>query len=612
MAKICYRAASYEVAKVNDDQRTIPVAFSSETPVRAYGLRGEPDSDEYNEEFSEILSHAAEDVDMTRAMRGLPLMLSHNDHDAKEQVGIVEGITVDADKTMRGVARFSKSPLAEQIYQDVKAGIRNDVSVGYERTGIVEEIPPTETEARKVRFRWLPISVSVVPVPADTRVGFGRQQQIQKPQTQTTKISMADNNDIITGERNRVAEITKTADQCAKDFPAGAENFRNMASEAIAKGEAAGEFSKRCLTAAGAIKSANQITMDDIGVSQRDQKAYSLTRALANVLNSKNPSDPGGLEGDISKEIQKRSGLTPGGFFMPFDVRSNHGRRDLTIANQGSNMVQTTIVTPIIELLRNKMVTSRLGVQTLSGLQGNIAIPRQAGAATAYATTETAALTLSTQALDQVSLSPKRIGATNKYGKQLILQSSVDVENFVRDDLMKVLAIKHDQQILEGAGGGTELTGIKSTVGIGTVTFGAAATLAKMIEFETSLAAYNADAGNMAYVTSPQVRGTLKGAPKIGSTFPIFIWEEGNWNDGTNDGEVNGYRAAATNQISENKVVFGNWNDAVVALWGGFDVVVDPYTLATSAEVQITINTWLDLALRHVKSFAWSTDAGNQ
>jgi hypothetical protein len=311
-----------------------------------------------------------------------------------------------------------------------------------------------------------------------------------------------------------------------------------------------------------------------------------------------------------------------GGFWVPPDAMisrrmTRREKRDLNVGifNQGGAFVQTTILTPIIEILRNRMVCDRLGVQGMAGLEGNVAIPRQTGAATAYSLPEQNALTISTQALDQVLLTPHRVGAWNNYSRQLLLQSSVDVENFMREDLMKVLAIKWDYLILQGQGGGSEPTGILNTTGIGSLAFGGTATWAQVVSFETSLAVANADLGNMAYVTTPSVRGRWKAVAKTGvgvtSVVPIFLWDKGNWGDGSNDGEVNGYRAAATNQILNNLVFFGNWEDAIHALWGGYDVIVDPYTQATQATTRVTVNTFGDVAVRHAASFCVSVDAGN-
>lgn len=423
-------------------------------------------------------------------------------------------------------------------------------------------------------------------------------------------------------ERKRVRKITEAAEQLAKDFPEGAAKFRQMAAEAIKGDTKWRDFNSQLLTAIPGIRKVNPITPASLGMTQRDQEQYSILRAVRCVLENKGKL--GGLEGEIHAEMLKRNiGVEPAGFWVPHDLmvpanirslRLNQ-QRDLNVATfgQGGAFVPTLIQTPIIELLRNRMVCNRLGVQPLSGLSGNVAIPRQTGAATAYALPESATLTKSNQAIDQILLTPHRVGAWNDYTKQLLLQSSVDVENFIRDDLMKVLAIKWDYLILQGAGANSEPTGIMNTAGIGSIKFGGAATWAQILSFETALALANADVGTMAYVTTPNVRGKYKNVPKVGTTFPVFIWETFDWGDGYNDGVVNGYRAAATNQILNDGVVFGHWSDAIgPAMWGGYDVVVNPYTRDTDGVVRITVNTFGDVAVRHAASFCWSADSGAQ
>ena len=51
-------------------------------------------------------------------------------------------------------------------------------------------------------------------------------------------------------------------------------------------------------------------------------------------------------------------------------------------------------------------------------------------------------------------------------------------------------------------------------------------------------------------------------------------------------------------------MIFGNWNDLFVGEWGGFDLVIDPYTEAGSAQIIITINAWNDALIAEPKSFA--------
>ena len=73
----------------------------------------------------------------------------------------------------------------------------------------------------------------------------------------------------------------------------------------------------------------------------------------------------------------------------------------------------------------------------------------------------------------------------------------------IQNDLASVLAIEIDRAGLNGDGTGAEPEGILQNSSVSSVSFGAAApTYAKMVEFETDVAAANADVGNLAYVTS--------------------------------------------------------------------------------------------------------------
>ena len=87
------------------------------------------------------------------------------------------------------------------------------------------------------------------------------------------------------------------------------------------------------------------------------------------------------------------------------------------------------------------------------------------------------------------------------------------------------------------------------------------------------------------------------------SAFPRYLWQ---------DDQINGYAAWSTNQITDNKVIFGNFADLLIGSWQGVDLVVDPYTRAGTGEIVITITQPLDVAVRHPQSFTVSTDAGNQ
>jgi HK97 family phage major capsid protein len=643
--KGCDRSAKVDRAKIDKEKRTVELSFASETPVERWGE-------------NEVLSHDKGDYDFSRIASGThPLLLGHEEYDPTSQIGVVESARVDADKVSRAVVRFGNSPLANEIFQDVQDGIRQLISVGYDRTSIASSEKSADGMVT-TRYRWMPTHIAVVPVPADTKVGVGREREVDSQNVDVESIAKnltpeqrenmkrslllldpapaitapagggaaapaLDENKIRSGaqelERSRVRGITKVADELSKDHPQCAEKIRSITSESIEKGDSLGDYQIRAMREVIGAKPVKPVLMADLGMDENDQRTYSILRGIQSCI-KRNTNTPDGLEGEVHTEIVKRGG-TFEGFAVPANanVRCRADRRTLKrdlqagVFAQGGAMVPTILLTSVIELLRNRMVTSELGIQTMGGLSGNVSIPRQTGAATAYSLPESATLTKSTQALDQILLAPHRVGAWNDYTKQLLLQSSIDVENFIRDDLMKVIAIKWDALIIYGQGAGSEPQGIVNTPGIASVNFGAAATFAKLVAFETALAVLNADDGAMAYATTPSVRGVLKSAAKLltGATTVAAtpLWENGS---APGEGIVNGYRALASNQIQNNQVIFGNWSDVIHGLYGGYDVIVNPYSRDTDAAVRITINTFGDVAVRHAASFCASSDAGNQ
>lgn len=630
MAKVLYRIFSLDRAAADFEKRTVPLAFSSEYSVD----RGM---------YEEVLDHSPTGMDMTFLRDGAPLLDSHN---SRKQIGVVDSAEIGADKVGRAIVRFSRSRDGEEMMQDVKDGVRRHVSVGYEH---IRELETTKLDGgrQRIRFAWRPFEISLVSVPADPTVGVGRgsesasasasssssqsnnqgAQQIMSTPANPPAPDIAEiTKTARTAEIKRFADIHAAATEIGKQFPEAVAKFRELADKAVADGVSASDFNAELLKAIPGIR---QVKTEPVilGMSDAEKGRYSIMRAIRSMLPE--TKDRSCFERELSDAFAKKIGQQPEGIMIPNDLgvdlaRAQRYARDLnvTTATQGGNFVPTLLLTPIIEILRNRMVCERLGVQTLSGLSGNVAIPRQTGAATAYSLAEAATLTKSTQAINQLSLTPHRVGAYNSYTKQLLIQSSVDVENFIRDDLLKVLAIKLDKLILEGSGAASEPTGVLNTPAIGAVTFGAAATWAKVVSFETALSLANADMGRMAYVTTPNVRGKWKTISKV-TNQASFLWEVAlpiafngpspDYGVGTmNDGVVNGYRAACTNQISSDYVAFGNWEEAILGLFGGLDVVVDPYTSATSATVNIVVNSFIDVAVRHAASFAWSTDAGNQ
>lgn len=363
----------------------------------------------------------------------------------------------------------------------------------------------------------------------------------------------------------------------------------------------------------GSIAASQQpVASAHIGMNQREVRQYSLVRAIwASVQNDWRGAE---LEREASVAVARQLRREPQGFFVPADW----AQRDLVVGTNtaGGHTVQTELLAQsFITLLRNSMMVRAAGATILSDLVGNIAIPRQTGGATAYWVAENGAPTESQQAFDQVAMSPKTVGAFTDMSRRLLMQSSLDVESFVRGDLATVLALAIDLASMHGSGSSNQPLGIAGTSGIGSVaggTNGLAPAWSHLVSLETEVAIDNADINRLAYVTNAKVRGKLKQVEKATNT-GLFLWADGAQ-------PINGYPAYISNQVSStltkgtssgvcSAIFFGNWADLIIGLWGGLDILVDPYTGSTAGTVRVVALQDVDIAVRHPESFAAMLDA---
>lgn len=598
-----YRSA--HLSEVDEEARTATLSFSSEEPVERW--------DGY-----EILDHSPDSVRLGRLQAGGPVLV---DHDPRDHVGVVESVDLSTDRRGRSVVRFGRSARAQEIMQDVVDGIRRSVSVGYRIYRAVRE----DGEGGRPNYRvtdWEPMEVSMVSVPADVSVGVGRaENQETNPmilETREDTVMSQDNQhtdpnpapaavDIdAERERARKAEHERTSKllEIGETFQAS-----DLARSFVRDGKSVEEFRMALLDQ----RASRPAESPEIGLSETEVREFSFLRALRALANpaDRKAQQDAAYEFEVSQAAAERAGREARGILVPADVL----KRDLTAGTDtaGGHTVSTDLLaSSFIDLLRNRTVVMQRATQ-LTDLNGNIAIPRQTGGASAYWVAESGAPTESQQAFDQVTMSPNTVGAYTDISRRLMLQSSLDVEAFVRRDLATVLALEIDRACINGSGSGNQPTGILNTTGIGDVaggTDGAAPTFSHIVDLETEVSQDNADIGSLFYVTNAKVRGTLKQTEKATGTAQ-YVWD--------ND-MLNGYSALTTNQVPSDldkgastgvasAIIFGNLVDLLVGMWGGLDLQVDPYSNSTSGTVRVVALQDMDIAVRHPESFAAMQDA---
>lgn len=582
-----------EVREIDAEARTVELAFSSEAEVqRWWGI--------------EVLSHDPGAVVLARLQDGAPLLVNH---DTDDQVGVIESVSIDADRRGRAVVRFGRSDRAEEIFRDVQDGIRKHVSVGY----LIHEAKLTEerdSEDVWTISSWEPFEISIVPVPADISVGIGRNLEAPKsePETQKGNRKMDDETKVTPAPVDAAAErnkATETERARVRSIVEMGEKFgaAELARDAVKEGTSVADFQRSLLDHVNAKMQrplTEQMRDADVGLSDKEARSFSfmkVIRALAEPTD-RAAQNAAAFEFEASRAAAQKRGKESDKFVIPTDVLTralNTSTSGSAAGDTGGNLIATNLLaSSFIEILRNRATIMQLGT-VVGGLVGNIDIPKQVAAAQGYWLGEDVDATESNLELGQISMSPKTVAAFSEITRRLMMQSSMDVEAMVRADLARALALTIDTAGYYGTGSDHQPKGITKYTGINAVNFAATQpTFAELVAMETAIALDNADVNSMAYVGNAAFRGHAKTTEKFSGT-GMTLWEPGN--------TVNGYRAEITNQLTTGDVVMGNFADLLIGMWGGLDLTVDPYSGSKKGRLRVVVFQDVDFALRRTESF---------
>ena len=583
--KIEYRTVTLSRSHhIDEEKRTVRMGVSSEEPVeRSFG--------------KEVLSHKAEDINMSFIQsKTAPLLL---DHDMTKQIGVIEEFRLDEkQKRTTALVRFGKSNLAREVFQDVVDGIRMNVSLGYR----IDKMERTEKDDETYyRAAFTPMEVSMVSIPADQSrlVGVGRSKDKQTISYNEVREMENEKQEINLDEvkSNAVDEAKAEFKRNSKEILdlAARHNKRDLADEAISEGLSVEEFRGVLLENISNDKPLE--TPSEIGLTEKETKRFSILRAINAMANptDRKAQEEAAFEFECSRAAGELYGKTAQGVLLPPEVLSNWSQRDLNASDDSNLIGQDFRAGDFIDVLRNSSAVMQ-NATILNGLSGDVKIPKKTAAATAaFISSEGGAAGESEMTIGSVTMSPKTLGAFTDVTRQLMIQSSLDVENLIRSDLAGSMAIAIDNAALEGSGSSGNPTGITNTTGINTVSLSSAAapTFAEMVSMESAVAVDNALLGGLVYIVHPTNAGTLKTTTKDSGSGQ-FVYQ---------NGEINGYPVVVSSQLTANNYVFGNMQDLLVGMFSGLDIVVDPYSNSTSGTVRVVALQSLDVNVRHAVSF---------
>jgi HK97 family phage major capsid protein len=311
-----------------------------------------------------------------------------------------------------------------------------------------------------------------------------------------------------------------------------------------------------------------------------------------------------GAAAEFSRETELRTGRKAEGAFVPMAALE---KRVSTTSTAPEIVPTDHRPDQYIGPLRNALLARRLGVRVLSGLAGSLSIPKHETSATVGWVAENAALTPSDMAFDSVTLAPKHAGGLSEMSRQLIQQSSPDVEQLVRDDLAAMLAKAIDSALINGGGSNEPVGVLANLAASGGVQSKSLATLSWANLLEMIEAAEVSNAPVNSWLTHPsaatKLRSTLKATGIAG-----YLLEGGRM------AELPVY---VTNQVPEKtgtpntgRVILGDWSQVLLGIWSEIDILVNPFseTAYTKGNVLIRAMSTVGIAFRHPEAFVVADD----
>lgn len=584
-----------------DGGETFIFPISSEAPYRRY-------------DGNEILVHTPAAVDLTFLNSGnAPLLDSHMRYEGlKAQIGVISRAWLK-DKRIYVEARFSQKEHAQEVKQDVIDGIVKNVSVGY--NVLKTEVSENPEEYRVIR--WQPTEASFVSIPADPSVGVGRSATVR-----TT--AMPEQLTMPEPAALQAARGAELADAQREIFAlAAVHNQRELADahvdEAVRKGEIPSLALFRGKLRA-VVPQDTPLKNIDIGMTPKETQRFSIVRLARSFADGATDADrkAAGFEREAcAAAAEKDQSSSSRGFVLPAELMnswgnfevdgvrsSNPGVREQIRAALSTGVNTQLIYTEhladrFIDNLRNASSILQAGVTVLAGLDSNVEIPGgSANASGAWLAAEAANAAETVPTFRKITLSIKDVAGYTDMTRRMLMQSSIDIEAYVRSQLITGMIEAIDLAGLSGDGASGKPTGVKSTAGIGSVAYaavGASPTWAEIVAFETAVASANALRGNPAYIAPASMRGYLKSTEKASST-GIYLMQ-------SNEAGLNGYRFITSNQVAAADMYFGNWSDLLMGMWGSLSLDRDTSALFLSGGVRLRAIQSVDFGVARVGSF---------
>lgn len=331
-----------------------------------------------------------------------------------------------------------------------------------------------------------------------------------------------------------------------------------------------------------------------------------------------------GFEKEVSSEAKRNDPYATGDYVIPFEaLEARQETREITTGggSAGATIVDDLRPQQLIPALRNSLVMAQLGAMMISGARSKIILPRVKQTGDTKWLPETGTATESDVAFDSVSADPKKLMALTSWSAQAAMESSVSLEQIIRNELMLNLAHELDRSCLYGQADPTkagnaqdsnEPSGVAKLIGRisrsgDNAAGGSEVTYEQILALAESVDKANIGMGRRAFLTNYDVKYNLMQKLQM-STFTDstgYIWSGMGLagmptvvsNVVTSNRRLNG----DASKILGSDIFYGNWSDLVVVTWGsGVSLLLNEYGAGySSGNVQLRGLVFSNCLLRY-------------
>ena len=483
-------------------------------------------------------------------------------HDMNKQIGIVENIRLVGKKLM-GQIRFANDSYSQMLKEDVDDNIRQNLSIGYRILDYVYE------GAKKMVTKFSIHEVSLVPIPADQNAGIGRSMSNSdyfvrninlKGKEMEEKLSRSQKKNL----REEISEIRALAKR---------HNMDDLGDDAIDSGMSLNEFRKVVLREIDNSEPLSTGKAPMINLRSSNE-TYSISNAIRGCLNPKEK----GFEHEISQDYQRKQELkNEHGVIVPTEAIL--GQRTMTVGNLAGNVSSISDASKLIPFVQRVGVYSSMGLTEFAGFSSDVKVPRGSSAVTAsfLSLDGSADITEGTPTMDSVSFSPTSLGCFTEVSHKLLLQSSVDMDNYLRNLMSESIANKLDLAVIHGSGSSGQPTGMLNATGINTETYSSAIAYADLANALSTLANDSIPLSSLVWVVNPAEYGSLQVKDKGTDTGAYLLETENNPNDINQVGNMLGYPCYVSEHVPAGEVLLARPQHSALAFFGGLELDVNPF-----------------------------------